>query len=196
VFRPNPAPLRVLGRRRRGGHVRGAWDEGSIAPVPSSPARVLGDHPTVGASFIDPYQNAGTNPETQRGGTCPWLAGIQGLGKAESAQARATDQVFSWHLLARACKAPRVYRSPLMCEPPSNPTSTLSPAAPFAPPIEVDRPCPIPAHGARISRSAPACLRRGMAVNKSAAGGAPSSRAFGGFRAGGCDFGRCGLGGT
>ena len=45
VFRPNPAPLRVLGRRRRGGHVRGAWEEGSIAPVPNSPARVLGDHP-------------------------------------------------------------------------------------------------------------------------------------------------------
>ena len=28
------------------------------------------------------------------------------------------------------------------------------------------------------------------------AGGAPSSRAFGGLRAGGCDFGRCGLGGA
>ena len=24
MFRPNPAPLRVLGRRRRGGHVMGA----------------------------------------------------------------------------------------------------------------------------------------------------------------------------
>jgi hypothetical protein len=45
VFRLNPAPLRVLGRRRRGGDVRGAWEEGSIAPVPSSPAQVLGDHP-------------------------------------------------------------------------------------------------------------------------------------------------------
>ena len=28
------------------------------------------------------------------------------------------------------------------------------------------------------------------------AGGAPSSRAFGGLRAGGCDFGHCGVGGT
>jgi hypothetical protein len=51
VFRLNPAPLRVLGRRRRGVHVGGAWEEGSIAPVPSSPARVLGDHP-LGACFI------------------------------------------------------------------------------------------------------------------------------------------------
>ena len=39
-----------------------------------------------------------------------WSAGIRGLGKAESAQARATDRVFSRHLLARACKAPRLYR--------------------------------------------------------------------------------------
>jgi hypothetical protein len=57
------------------------------------------------------------------------------LSKAESAQARATDRVFSRHLLARACKAPRLYRSPLMCAHPSNPTSNLSPAARFAPTI-------------------------------------------------------------
>ena len=56
-------------------------------------------------------------------------------GKLKGAQARATDRVFSRHLLARACKAPRLYRPPLMCEPPSNPTSNLSPAAPFAPTI-------------------------------------------------------------
>jgi hypothetical protein len=46
-----------------------------------------------------------------------------------------------------------------MCEPPSNPTSTLSPAAPFLLRRSALA-CPIPAHGARISRSAPACLRR------------------------------------
>ena len=38
------------------------------------------------------------------------MAGKRRLSKAESAQARATDRVFSWHLLARACKAPRLYR--------------------------------------------------------------------------------------
>jgi hypothetical protein len=42
-------------------------------------------------------------------------AGNGRLSKAESAQARATDRVFSRHLLARACKAPRLCRSPLMC---------------------------------------------------------------------------------
>ena len=47
MFRPNPAPLRVVFWvvGDGGGHVGGAWEEGSIAPVPSSPARVLGDHP-------------------------------------------------------------------------------------------------------------------------------------------------------
>ena len=59
-------------------------------------------------------------------------AGNGRLGKAESAQARATDRVFSRHLLARACKAPRLYRSPLMCAHPSNPTSNLAPAAELA----------------------------------------------------------------
>ena len=134
MFRPNPAPLRVLGRRRRGGHVGGAWEEGSIAPVPSSPARVLGDHPRRMLHWslpkgADERQNSALlYPDffVRRNGR---------LSKAESAQARATDRVFSRHLLARACKAPRLCRPPLMCEPPSNPTSNLSPAAPFAPTI-------------------------------------------------------------
>ena len=97
---------------------------------------------TLGACFIGPYQKVPTNAKTQRGGTCHWLAGKRRLGKAESAQARATDRVFSRHLLARACKAPRLYRPPLMCEPPSNPTSNLSPAALFAPTIgRLPNPC-------------------------------------------------------
>ena len=86
---------------------------------------------TLGASLIDPKMCRRTpklSAEVQVGRNT-------GIGEAESAQARATDRVFSRHLLARACKAPRHNRSPLMCEPPSNPTSTLSPAAPFAPPI-------------------------------------------------------------
>ena len=44
VLRPNSAPLRALGRWRRGEPAIGACGHGSIAPVPSSPARVLGDH--------------------------------------------------------------------------------------------------------------------------------------------------------
>ena len=34
---------------------RGAWEEGSIAPVPSSPARVLGDHPRRMLHWSSPY---------------------------------------------------------------------------------------------------------------------------------------------
>ena len=134
MFRPNPAPLRVLGRRRRGGHVGGAWEEGSIAPVPSSPARVLGDHPRRMLHWslpkgADERQNSALLPRL-------FLSAEMGdWGKLKRAQARATDRVFSRHLLARACKAPRLYRSPLMCAHPSNPTSNLSPAAPFAPTI-------------------------------------------------------------
>ena len=135
MFRPNPAPLRVLGRRRRGVHVGGAWEEGSIAPVPSSPARVLGDHPRrmlLASLVLTKWGNKSRNSAllprlfVRRNGR---------LSKAESAQARATDRVFSRHLLARACKAPRLCRSPLMCAHPSNPTSNLSPAALFAPTI-------------------------------------------------------------
>ena len=39
-------------------------EEGSIAPVLSSPVRVLGDH-TLGACFIDPYQNGPADHCTQ-----------------------------------------------------------------------------------------------------------------------------------
>ena len=90
---------------------------------------------TLGACFIGPYQNGGTNPETQRSYPDFFVRRNGRLSKAESAQARATDRVFSRHLLARACKAPRLCRSPLMCAHPSNPTSNLSPAALFAPTI-------------------------------------------------------------
>jgi hypothetical protein len=162
VLRPNPAPLRVLGRRRRRG---GGWPLAHLGTVALRPLRPCRAAPlgcsatTLGACFIGLNQNGPTNADTQRGSTCPWSAGIRGLGKAESAQARATDRFFSRHLLARACKALRLYRSPRMCEPPSNPTSR-----PFHQLLlsfcSADRPCPIPAHGARISRSAPACLRR------------------------------------
>jgi hypothetical protein len=108
---------------------------GTVA-LPPCRAPLLGcSATTLGACFIDSNQNGPTNAETQRRGTPPWSAGIRGLGEAESAQARATDRFFSRHLLARACKAPRRYRSPLMCAHPSNPTSNLSPAARFAPTI-------------------------------------------------------------
>jgi hypothetical protein len=55
-FRPN----RVLGRRRRGGGTLGAHGrkDGSIAPVPSSPARVHATATTLGVCFIDPYQKS------------------------------------------------------------------------------------------------------------------------------------------
>jgi hypothetical protein len=102
--------------------VRGAWEEGSIAPVPRSPARVCSATTLgLGACFIDPYQNGPTNAETQR--SCPdfFVRRNGRLSKAESAQARATDRVFSRHLLARACKTPRLCRSLLMCAHPSNP---------------------------------------------------------------------------
>jgi hypothetical protein len=90
---------------------------------------------TLGACFIGPYQKGPTNAKTQRSYPDFFVRRNGRLSKAESAQARATDRVFSRHLLARACKAPRLCRPPLMCEPPSNPTSNLSPAAPFAPTI-------------------------------------------------------------
>ena len=90
---------------------------------------------TLGACFIGPYQKVPTNAKTQRSYPDFFVRRNGRLSKAESAQARATDRVFSRHLLARACKAPRLCRPPLMCEPPSNPTSNLSPAAPFAPTI-------------------------------------------------------------
>ena len=90
---------------------------------------------TLGACFIGPSQNGPTNAKTQRSYPDFFVRRNGRLSKAESAQARATDRVFSRHLLARACKAPRLYRPPLMCEPPSNPTSNLSPAALFAPTI-------------------------------------------------------------
>jgi hypothetical protein len=88
---------------------------------------------TLGACFIGPYQKVPTNAKTQRSYPDFFVRRNGRLSKAESAQARATDRVFSRHLLARACKAPRLYRSPLRCAHPSNPTSNLSPAARFAP---------------------------------------------------------------
>jgi hypothetical protein len=96
---------------------------GTVALRPLRPCRAapLGcSATTLGACFIGLNQNGPTNADTQRGSTCPWSAGIRGLGKAESAQARATDRFFSRHLLARACKALRLYRSPRMCEPGAN----------------------------------------------------------------------------
>ena len=60
----------------------------------------------------------------------PWSAGNGRSGKSDSGQSRATDRVFGRDLLAGACKLPRLYRAPRGCEPPSNPTSTLTPAAP------------------------------------------------------------------
>ena len=164
VLRAKPHPyLRVLGRRaaRGGGRglVVGAPGHGSIAPVCRAPP--LGcSATTLGACFIDPYQNVLTNAETQRGGTPPWSAGMRGLGKAESTQARATRQIellvdtFS-HELAKRLDVPFAAH---VCEHPSNPTSNYSPAALFLPRrLALPK---IPAHGARISQSAPACLRR------------------------------------
>ena len=78
-------------------------------------------------------KNVPTNAKTQRSYPDFFVRRNGPLSKAESAQARATDRVFSRHLLARACKAPRLYRSPLMCEHPSNPTSKLSHQLPFLP---------------------------------------------------------------
>jgi hypothetical protein len=66
VFRPNPAPLRVLGHRRRGEHVRGAWEEGSIAPRAEQPRSGARRPTTLGACFIGPYQDGPTTAETQR----------------------------------------------------------------------------------------------------------------------------------
>jgi hypothetical protein len=88
---------------------------------------------TLGACFIEPNQKGETNPDRA---LAPRLFVRRKRAieqSSDSAQARATDRVFSRHLLARACKAPRLYRSPLMCEHPSNPTSKLSHQLPFLP---------------------------------------------------------------
>jgi hypothetical protein len=117
-----------------GGSTWGA--HGRKVALPPRRAAPLGcSATTLGACFIGPYQKGPTNAETQRSYPDFFVRRNGRLSKAESAQARATDRVFSRHLLARACKAPRLYRPPLMCEPPSNPTSNLSPAALFAPTI-------------------------------------------------------------
>ena len=104
--------------------------------MPSSPARVLGDHPTLGACFIDPYQNVPTNAKTQRGGTCHWLAGKRRLSKAETCPSSSHRSSFrsapSRTSLQSTSTLPFTAH---MCEPPSNPTLNLSPAAPFAPTI-------------------------------------------------------------
>jgi hypothetical protein len=78
-----------------------------------------------------------------------------------SANLTITDRVFSRHLLARACKALRLHRSPLMCAHPSNPTSNLAPAPRFAPTID-------PAQSlftARESHNLHLLACAGMAVN-------------------------------
>ena len=85
VFRPNPTPLRVLGRRRRGGHVGGAWEEGSIkVALPPCRAAPLGCSATTqGACFIDPYQHVPTNAETQRSYPDCFVRRNRRLSKAE-----------------------------------------------------------------------------------------------------------------
>ena len=128
---PPPSVFWVVGD---GGGTWGA--HGRKVALPPCRAAPLGcSATTLGACFIGPYQKGPTNAETQRSYPDFFVRRNGRLSKAESAQARATDRVFSRHLLARACKAPRLYRPPLMCEPPSNPTSNLSPAALFAPTI-------------------------------------------------------------
>ena len=60
------------------------------------------------------------------------LAGNGRSGKSESAPPRATDSSFSSRPSRMSLPSTsQLYRPPLGCEPPSNPTSTLTPAAPF-----------------------------------------------------------------
>ena len=79
------------------------------------------------------------------------------FGEAEDAQDRDRDRVSRHRVLSGAGGVPQLHRLPLGCEPPSNLTSNPLTSCCFC---SVAFPHLIPARGARISRSAPACLRR------------------------------------
>jgi hypothetical protein len=64
VLRPNPAPLRVLGRRRRGELAIGTRGHDSTVLPPCRAAPLGCSATTLGACFIDPYQNVPTNADT------------------------------------------------------------------------------------------------------------------------------------
>jgi hypothetical protein len=116
---------------------------GTVALRPLRPCRAapLGcSATTLGACFIGLNQNGPTDADNQRGSTCPWSAGIRGLGKAESAQARATDRIFSRHHPSRTSLQSShldftVHRAcaNLPRTPPLDPYTSCSLA--FAPPI-------------------------------------------------------------
>lgn len=84
---------------------------------------------TFGPWLIDPYQKGGpVRPHSLK--RTPPLAGLDALtARVPADKAQGAGRVFSRHLLAYAREAPQLYRSPLRCDPPSKPTSNLSPAA-------------------------------------------------------------------
>ena len=94
---------------------------------------------TLGACFIGPYQNGGTNPETQRPYPDFFVRRNRRLSKAEKCPSSSHRSSFQSApprtSLQSTSTLPFAAPAPLMCAHPSNPTSNLSPAALFAPTI-------------------------------------------------------------
>ena len=112
---------------------------------------------TLGACFIGPYQKVPTNAKTQRSYPDFFVRRNGRLGKAETCPSSSHRSSFQSApprtSLQSTSTLPFAAHVCSSLEPHFEPFTSCS----FCPD---DRPCPIPAHGARISRSAPAFLRR------------------------------------